>query len=378
MSKEKEKRLCQHIMLPVLIKHEFALADEAVNKRFIEVISSQLESFSSTDKESVSISEELLDHLLRQRRILVIMDGLSEMSKAIHEKIDFKARSFPVKALAITSRTEKQLLGLPKTTIEPQRINISKFMKEYLTEKGESDLSKSQEFSDACDRLSLMDEKQESTVLLVTLYAEQMIAAKDNNEPNKELYKKIHGLMFSYLNHINSKVSKDKQRNIEEVKRNAKEVAWECLKEKYQPAPAKKQDVLKALEVLIGSNQANNGKSSQEIAQENIQYLEECLHLIKIETVESEDKISFTFNPLAEYLAALRLVDDYRDNQQQWNDFLANFQNHPPQDIKSFLLAVKDCCLVKQKDVNVPSVVLDKLNQWIELNVKLSSSTTKP
>lgn len=113
MSKDKTERLCKHLMLPVLIT-DFELNSEnkADEKPFINAISGQLRDLvEATD----SILPELLDQLLRQRRVLVIVDvdGFCEMSdtKSLEIKNRLSQPDFPVNALVITSRTKLEIKG---------------------------------------------------------------------------------------------------------------------------------------------------------------------------------------------------------------------------------------------------------------------------
>ncbi|MBD0344989.1 MAG: hypothetical protein ICV63_09260 [Coleofasciculus sp. Co-bin14] len=132
---------------------------------FMAAIRGQLQDLTN---EPNSISEELLERLLRQRRILVIVDHLSEMSEATRKAIRPELPDFCVNALVITSRTEETLGKVIKTTLKPLRIEgnrLSLFMEAYLTQRGKRDLFTDAEFFTACSRLSLMVGQRHITVL---------------------------------------------------------------------------------------------------------------------------------------------------------------------------------------------------------------------
>jgi hypothetical protein len=59
--------------------------------------------------ETEPIPDELCDRLLRQRRILVIVDHLSEMSEATRKEIRPGHLDFLVNALIVTSRLDEKL-----------------------------------------------------------------------------------------------------------------------------------------------------------------------------------------------------------------------------------------------------------------------------
>src|SRR5690349_14666521 len=83
MADDPSERLCRHRMLPVLIEEEFS-KKLPEGKRFFEAIRRQLQDLIG---ESESIPAELLERLLRERRILVIVDHFSEMSNDTREEI---------------------------------------------------------------------------------------------------------------------------------------------------------------------------------------------------------------------------------------------------------------------------------------------------
>ncbi|HEY9830549.1 MAG TPA: HEAT repeat domain-containing protein [Stenomitos sp.] len=357
-SDDPAERLCEHQMLPVLIEEE--LDFEATDKPpFIAAIRGQLQDLTN---EADPISEELLERLLRQRRILVIVDHLSEMTEATRKAIRPELPDFCVNALVITSRTEETLGKVTKTTLKPLRIEgnrLSSFMEAYLTQRGKRDRFTDTEFFDACSRLSTMVGTRNITVLLAKLYAEQLIARQDSTAAGTgtqgltPLPDNIPDLMLSYLNELNRDVNGDKldDRIIQE---DAKALAWECLKGTYRPATAKRKD---AIALLTGDD-----------AEVRLKYLEHRLRLIQ--TIgPAQDQIRFALDPLAEYLAALQLIENYGKNQGQWRKFLSQAATMPgaPGAIQGFLLAVHDCCLRQGADVKVPDFVAQELKKQTAL-----------
>lgn len=328
MAEEEEKRLCAHPMLPVLLEEDLRVVEG--KQPLLEAIRGQLQYLID---EAEPISTELLERLLRNRRLLVIADRLSEMNSTTRQAIQPESPDFPVNALVVTSRTEETLGRVTKTTIKPLRIEgnrLSSFMEAYLTQRGKRDRFTDPEFFDACSRLSLMVGQRDITVLLAKLYAEQLIAGKESmtvgNLPNN-----IPDLMLSYLNELNHSVTGDKLDD-RAVHQDAKTIAWECLKATYQPAVAKRKDAIVA---LTGDD-----------AEARLNYLENRLRLIQ--TIGSaKDQIRFSLDPLAEYLAGLLLVELYGKNDGKWRSFLkqADSMSGAPDSIKGILLAVRDCYL---------------------------------
>ncbi|MEG3955036.1 HEAT repeat domain-containing protein [Microcoleus sp. herbarium2] len=331
MSDNPEERICNHRMLPVLIESELNTKVAEGKQPFLEAIRGQLQDLTDTAE---PISEELLEQLLKQRRILVIVDHFSEMSEQTQTAIRPEMPDFPVNALLVTSRLEERLGGVTKTAIKPLRIAgnvLSSFMQSYLSQRKKRNLFSGTEFLDACTQLSRIAENRNITVLLAKLYADQIIAKKegttDGNLPNN-----ISELMLHYLNQLNRSVTENKLSD-STVHKDAKILAWECLKPTYRPAAANRQNVIDAL--------------GEENAESRLKYLEDQLRIIQTKGV-AHDQIYFALDPVAEYLAALHLLDINGKNESKWQEFLqvADSQN-PPEAIKDFLLAVKDCYLDK-------------------------------
>ena len=355
MAEEQGLRISKHYMLPVLIEEELDSNVPDVADSLTDAIRRQLQILCD---ESVPISEELLDHLLRKQRLLVIIDHFSEMSTATQAKVQPGATHFSSNALIVTSRLNEELKGVPKTVIKPLRIagnRLSSFMENYLTQCKKRDLFTDEQFFDGCGKLSKMVGDREVTVLLAKLYAEQMILVREGK--SGELPNTIPDLMIHYLNEINRGVSEGKLED-SIVHRDASTIAWECLRENYRPTPARITDISAAL----GGNDTTS----------RLKYLEDRLRLIQ--TIQPvKDRIRFLLDPLSEYLAGLHLIEINTNNEKKWREFLDRGTRIPgaPESIKGFLLAVRDCCIARQAETEIPGFVVD------ELNVQVSSHGEK-
>jgi len=352
MSDDENEWICKdHPMLPVLIEEDIEVEAARGKDPFIAMIQGQLNDELVSEPEP--ISEELLEHLLRKQRILVIVDHLSEMSEQTRDFIHPEMSDCPVNALIVTSRTKEKLGGVNRTTITPLLVEgnrLSSFMEAYLIKLDNArSLFTDSQFFEACRNLSNIVAQSKITVLLAKLYADQLIAAKrkligDIGDIRPEdVPDNIPDLMLRYLNLLNENVpeAQNKLKN-PTVHHDAKVLAWECLKTNYQPKTAKREEAITA----IGNNQG-------EI---HLDYLEKRLHLIQ--TISpAEDKIRFTLDPLVEYLGALYLLSLYRNDENQWSELLKQMDNIP----KSFLIVLRDCCSVKGEEYNIPSFVLEKL-----------------
>ncbi|HBL14850.1 MAG TPA: PBS lyase, partial [Cyanobacteria bacterium UBA11162] len=352
MSEDKTKRLFDYLMIPVLIEQELTSEGKGEQSPLLEAIKGQLSDI--TDNKDDDISDKFLNYLLRRNRILVIVDHLSEMSEATRKQI-CPARSkeeFPISKLIVTSR-QKQNFAVTGTTIQTQKIYGEKLfsvMQTYLTEKGKA-LFDEAECHETCGQLcKLVGKHRNITVLLARMFAKQKIAAKEGTiEHDGDQSDNIPDLMISYLNTLNetNQVCGYEKLDDDTVRKDAKIIAWECLKSSYKAEPAKRQDVLDA---LGGDN-----------PEKHLNYLEKRLNLIQI-TGPAKDKVRFNIELLAEYLAGLHLVDVYGNNEENWCDFFKNADTKlgAPNSIQSFLVAVRDCC---QAQNGVPHFVVKELNK---------------
>ena len=130
-------------------------------------------------------------------------------------------------------------------------------------------------------------------------------------------------------------------------------LSWACLKEKFRPSTAKFETVIENL----------NGLGFQDAS-----YLEDKLNLIET-IMPAQNRYRFTIDPIAEYMAAVPLVDQLKDNANEWNTFLseARSKEGSPVAIRGFMLAVRDCCLVFCNEIGIPSFVFQELVEFTGL-----------
>jgi HEAT repeat protein len=335
MSEDQAMWLHESPMLPVIVEPDSILGFEN-SRGLLDVTRGLLKHL--TD-EAEAPAEELVKRLLKRKRILLIIDGLSEFRTAAQKLIRPDDPDWPVNALVLTSRLEQRLAGPQWTVIKPLRIEgnrLSSFMDAYLFRRGKRELFDDIEFFNDCAKLSSIVAGRDATLLLAKLYAEQMIAGKEGFS-TLNLPRSVPELMLEYLNNLNSKVNGDKPTD-RTVHRMAKAVARECLLENYRPMPV-------PITRVLGSA---DGKGASET---ELKYLEEKLLLIQI-VGPGRDRVRFTLDPLAEYMAALDLIENYGNDERRWQTFFAHAQGLPgfPDSVKGFLRAVQDCCTTVGRD----------------------------
>ena len=353
MESNSQKRLCSHVMLPVFLEQEIDLQTSQGDTQFLLAsIHGQLRQLVNAQN---LLSSELVEHLLRKQRLLVIIDGLSEMGDATRAIIHPHLPDFPINALIVTSRLEEILGNVTRNTLKPLRIEkerLSSFMEAYLTQKGKRELFTDQEFFHSCEQLRKLAGDRNMTAMLARLYADQMVASKASSALGY-IPDNVPDLILHYLNQIN-RAATDNALDDRTVHKSAKIIAWECFRETLSPASAERDTVLRAL-----------GKD----AETNLDYLENRLQLIQ--TVgPAQDKICFLLDPIAEYLAGLYLVELNGDNAQRWHKLLAKVEIVSSQSTcdsaKDFARTLLDCCLRAQSKQAVPTFVPPALKKYVE------------
>jgi formylglycine-generating enzyme required for sulfatase activity len=376
MAEGKEERLCQqHRMLPILIEEELE-----EGKSLFDAITFQLRKLRD---EPEAIAEELLKQLLEKQRILVIVDHLSEMSEATRKAVQLKDAHSPVNALIVTSRLP-DILGRegPVTSLEPEKISVNNIIPQflaYLQERLKQEEKTQLEFSndDYTNAQRILGDiagvreagekgKREGgvTFLLIKLYVDLMIAQKKgalteiapNNVPD---------LMLGYVRELNQNVASSYRAELgnRDLTDIVQFVAWQCVESTFKPDYVQKEKVRQALEEL-----ATGTEKPQETATHWLNYLETRL---KIVTPSYDQKtLRLSLDPLAEYLAGLHLVWQYRNDEVRWRKLIQQAATKPLDEIRGFLLALRDCCEKKRKQAEIPDFVVPELGRLADLDVE--------
>jgi hypothetical protein len=172
-----------------------------------------------------------------------------------------------------------------------------------------------------------------------------------NELVDAELPETIPDLMLQYLNELNRKEPKLDDRSVHAA---AKKIAWECLRQTFRPSPASVEAILQTL-----------GGNSE--AEARLDYMEKKLHLVQC-LGTGRDRVKFSLDPLAEYLAGLYILEKNGDSEQRWQEFLGQVDGvtGAPGAINGFLLAVRDCCLAKAREAGISSAAAGRLRSVAE------------
>lgn len=347
IDKDREKRPSQkRRMIPIVLERGSGLEAMRDLEHFKLAVRGQLRDLIG---EANELPEWLCDDLSRDQRILVIVDGLSEMGPEANIPLPLHPE-FPVAAMIITSRSESLWADVNHTDICPLRIDrdhLIPFMNVYLGKASQS--LRDAEVWDACKQLSdLVGAGRSITPLLARLYAEQLantIAFK------KAVARNIPDLILGYVTTLNRERRTEDPEHVL-LHRAAELTAWECCRHTFTAGYAKKENVFKMLAAQRG------------LKPELLDLLEKRLRLVRT-IPPAETHIEFAFDPIAEYLAGLWLVRLFR-NDREWFDFLnqTDCAKSSPESVSAFLAAVLDCCIHGADEFRgSPSVIQELKNR---------------
>ena len=357
MAEDEKQCLSRHPMFPIMIDQEVAFdagEGEKAKKKgpspLVEIVRGQLQNLTHSPE---PLSEGVVTALLKRPSILLIMTDLSERSDASREQIRPDLPDFPVNALAVTSRTEESLGQVMKTTLHPLRISAAQyppFLEAYVTERSKTGLFGDGGYAETCQEFSRIVGRYQVPVLLARLHADSTIAAREAVTDTYELPGEtmqsgdVLELIFSYLNEVNPGI------DLESAYATARVVAWECLKASLRPQPVKRKDLLLAL--------------GEEDAAERLKYLQKPLSMIQA-VAATGSRYRFTLELLAEYFAAMHLIETRGNDEASWREFLQQADGIPgaPAAVRDFLQALRNCCLIATRQV--PGFLLDELSSRI-------------
>jgi hypothetical protein len=363
MAAGSEKRLCSHFMLPVLIEGEIQTTCDDTNASLIDHVRGYIEHILN-----INPSPALVQTLMKRHRILVIVDRLSELEN-LRKFISPLQTGFPIRAMIVTSRVEETLDGVKRTTISPCRLEgayLSLFMERYLTMRQEQKTEKNRwfenrEFFDACGSLAELTKGTNLTVLMARFYADQVISAKERGTTDN-IPDNIPDLMLGYLDQRNS----ESRRGFsdEEIRSAAKAIAWCSLEKGWYPVFISEADAIEELKKVFANTNSGlayekNTKRLNDRAKAIVEEFEKYLGLIQRRDSSSE-RFRFVLDPLAEFLAALFLLNRNETSIGMWNDFrvrLLEITDSELLKVKGFLQAVYIVSLSSPYEQRLPSEI---------------------
>jgi hypothetical protein len=316
-------RLLPHLALPVLLENNLPAIDDP-RRAFHEAVRGRLGALIGETVEN----EDLLNRLLRERRILVVMDRLSELAPATRSAVRPGEPDFYARALIVTSRFNEDLDGTPRTTLVTLPFQIES-LRRFMAKRWPADHNEALPGSAPEDLIHLSSGVP--TPLMAELYVRLLLLARRD-----EVSQTIHSLpdlVQAYLKQEYQEAAAGCPGGLTAILADLRRVAWECLRDHFRPDAARRDDVLRALGGKDAAGRlARLGQGPDHLVQDM-----------------GEDKVRFVLDPIAEYQAAAYVVHDMLatspdDRNLVWQNFFAGLKVRPnfPAAIRGFLVALQD------------------------------------
>jgi formylglycine-generating enzyme required for sulfatase activity len=372
------------VRLPVLI--ETALAPrETVADRVRSWLSNQLAGAAEEE-----LGAELIEALLAAKRLIPIVDHLSELTPAAREQF---LAALPPGLVVVTSRSDDDdgFKERPLSRIEPQRIAVERlqaFFLDYLRRKGQGEALSDDDLMPAQAQLKRIVGDKPITVLLAQMFIDDVIAKRDEGL----LAGSVPDLMLSYVRRLDTPADPALRRraglviNEALVQRALRVVALASHRQGplgrplFQPLEF--SDTL-ALNSLTTPKPSGLGLSPEQ-AEALLGYLIELRLLLQ--PGAAVGRLRFPLDPLADHLAAAEQFERLeaqaleQENLEPaaavqgaavqgaavWEQFLAALELRPEAErerMGGFLLALRDGAMEAQgkRALAMPAEVPDRL-----------------
>jgi ABC-type amino acid transport substrate-binding protein len=295
-----DKPIFDRFTVPIMI-------EGVLDIRLIEAIHGQFNAQSDYD-----ISRDCLLALLKSGRILVIIDGFSEMTDKERSQFLTKSPSMPNFSLLITSRHEESVFGgIATTEVHPHNLagtGLASFFDFVLRERGIRQTLGEEQFFRSCEDLVKLMGKREVSPLLVSLYAHLISMPNGSGVRSFRQFRGVSDLFWEYVNRLNRSVM-DSPYSDSDIHRGLRIAARACISEKYQPQACHPDDLAKKLDTYAVAG----GKM--------VQYLQDRLALIEL-IQPAQTNVRFVLDPLAEYFAAAYFFEDAIRDPAEWDMFM--------------------------------------------------------
>jgi hypothetical protein len=330
-------RLMPHLMIPVLIEEN---ANDIASR-----IQAQLKLIVGDE-----VEPELTESLLLNKRVLVILDGLSEKSADMQVQVREIYIQAPVKALVVTSRRDVEVIGTNKVTVHPEEItdsNVIHFIREYLRLSGHAEILSRSQIRSLVFRLFSITETREGgvpiTPLLVILLINQAVEFVVAGRDIGELPYSIPETIVKYL----ERLSAGRTEPAPEIIRATAILARCSLGDEYIP---QEFDRRRAVQALV---QAGLGDGVNDLLAVFVDG-----GVLETRRLGGVDFYRFKLDPVAEYMAALERIQTLSGERRAWEEWIFSLENTEgfPAEMEGFLQALRICVTTYRNKFRIPEV----------------------
>jgi hypothetical protein len=334
-------------MIPIFLEEETDDLIAAVTRQLRKMVGPE------------ELDDSLVHSLLRNQRLLVIFDALSERTAETKKHVQSIHGTAIVSALVVTSRVAPEFGPTKVTELWPERIDAKTlfyFLTEYLHRTKSDELFPGHHALQLGGRLNSLVEGGSQylvvTPLLVRLFVDNAIEQRKRNQSIEDLPVSVAETMLEYLRRVNPQDPDTPNRIANETMIQASRVLGRCsLGEDYVPRD-------------IYGDVAHQALSAAGIETPPADIV---ARLVLNGVLEQRDRggtklLRFGLDSLAEYLAALDWLDEHRNDSAKWAIWLAELERVDgyPESIRGFLVALEDCVQTYGEEL----AILDLIFPW--------------
>jgi chaperonin GroEL len=356
LKREIKDRPHTHRMIPIFIEEE-------TDDLFATVLS-HLNQMVGADE----VTPEIVMNLLKQKRLLIIVDSLSERTAKTQQHIETIHGKLPVNAIIITTRLAPALGPVQYIQVKPQNIGVNTtlfFLTEYLRrtvaaeplsgdERYAGGIFSARQQLQLSERLLALVESGVNrlavTPLLIKIFVDNAINIFLSSGSLRDLPASVPETLLEYLRRVNpqgietpNRLSNDKMVIAVRV------LARCCLGTDYVPREFYRDESEDALK-------------EAGIVEEGVDVISRLVAngVIVERNVGGTNILRFGLDPLAEYLAVLYWLDRLRSDKTGWDTWLQQLTtiNGFPSSINGFLVALEDCITTYRTSFKIPLLQL--------------------
>lgn len=341
LSDNVETRLAPYRMIPILLDEETSDLLTTVRGMLTEMVGLD------------EVDEELVQSLLTHRRLLVIVDGLSERTLDTQRHVCSIHRHASIGALVVTSRKRLDFGATEMTEVRPEKVTdetMFRFVAEYLYRHGVTKYFPGHVILELGKRLmSVLEadsQDRQITPLFVTIFIDQAVELRRQNESLDRLPVSLAETIIEHLRRTNPQGFDVPNRVPTDTLLLAVKVLGHCsLMPRFVPRDLFRDDAERTLR-------------EHDVSTENANIVQ---RLIENGVLEERDRVGtrivrFVLDPIAEYAAALYRLDKLRDRQddwEEWADEVSSTEGYP-QEMMGFLRALENCVTAYRDDFHLP------------------------
>jgi len=341
-----DERLAEHRMLPVFIVEDTTDLLKSVTRNLRRMLGEQ------------ELPDDLVRGLLAKKRLLVIVDALSEREAATQKHLEqVFGEEVSVNAIVITSRFEPNLGAIDRTSLYPVRLNaahVVPFIIGYLDR-----MEHVENLKDGRVQLRLGErilalaeaggQQAPVTPLLVTLFVNSAVDRASEGGSFDDMPDAVPEVFVDYLRRLNSGGMQSASGVSDDAFiRSAQILADVSLGRNLVPQDFPQQEALDAL------GKGETGQQAVILADRLV-----ATGLIERRAPGGIPMLRFSLDPAAEYFAAIGKVFELKaTGEQGWQNYLAELAQHGgyPHSFEGYLAAFATCYRAYKGSFDLPNI----------------------